>query len=548
MMGFKEIYKLKINLTRQNKALFFLICTLLAIGISQFRNYGLGVDEPYMRRHGASTAKYILGIFFPSLLNDFKDIPYYHTLNQLETSQDRTHGTVFELPLTAIEATFNLTNNLQLLYYVRHMVTFAFCAIGMLVVFKYLLWRLKSVIVGIVGIGILLFSPRLFAEYFYNSKDAVFMFAYATAIVFSIRFLFSPRKLTSITAAFFCAYAINIRPIALIIPIIIIMFFLIRKFYFKMQNYIIKEVITFLSMIILFIYVLWPYLWANPLERFMEVAFLLSNYDLVGNLQVLTNGQYISAQSQPWYYLFIWMGVTTPIFYLIIIILGFTIQLSRFLNLNYFKKVLINNELSADMLIFIYAVLPVIIIILTKSTLYDGWRHFYFIYTPLVILGLTNWMPVQHWLKTKNVFLSLILIYSMYASITLNALWIYNNRPLQNVYFNYLAGSDIRSKWEMDYWGLGNRQALQFILNYSQKNKINIAQGSSMQLYRSSYMFSKQEATRMNFVDEWSEADFLITNYRGVKPEADYKYEVLFEPVFRKWVGNANVYTIYKKK
>ena len=44
------------------------------------------------------------------------------------------------------------------------------------------------------------------------------------------------------------------------------------------------------------------------------------------------------------------------------------------------------------------------------------------------------------------------------------------HHPFQNVYFNMLAGKEIEKKFEMDYWGLSNKQALDYILKMERLN------------------------------------------------------------------------------
>ena len=52
--------------------------------------------------------------------------------------------------------------------------------------------------------------------------------------------------------------------------------------------------------------------------------------------------------------------------------------------------------------------------------------------------------------------------------------WMYINHPLQNLYFNFLAGKNWNSTYEVDYWGLANRTALQKILSQDSGKSISI--------------------------------------------------------------------------
>ena len=63
-------------------------------------------------------------------------------------------------------------------------------------------------------------------------------------------------------------------------------------------------------LIILSIYIFWPYLWSNPFINFYNIFFK------IGNLQVgIYNfflGEYIPVEFPPWNYSFIWIGISTP--------------------------------------------------------------------------------------------------------------------------------------------------------------------------------------------------------------------------------------------
>ncbi|GAJ22942.1 unnamed protein product, partial [marine sediment metagenome] len=48
------------------------------------------------------------------------------------------------------------------------------------------------------------------------------------------------------------------------------------------------------------------------------------------------------------------------------------------------------------------------------------------------------------------------------------------NHPHQNVYFNFFAGKNIKERFELDYWGLSYKQALEYVLENDSSEIINI--------------------------------------------------------------------------
>jgi len=45
-----------------------------------------------------------------------------------------------------------------------------------------------------------------------------------------------------------------------------------------------------------------------------------------------------------------------------------------------------------------------------------------------------------------------------------NIFWMIKNHPYQQVYFNYIAHKDFNKNFEMDYMGVTNKNALEFIV------------------------------------------------------------------------------------
>ena len=58
-------------------------------------------------------------------------------------------------------------------------------------------------------------------------------------------------------------------------------------------------------------------------------------------------------------------------------------------------------------------------------------------------------------MKIISIFTFLIIFKNFY--------WMYSNHPFQNVYFNILAGKKFNERFEMDYWGISNKNALEYI-------------------------------------------------------------------------------------
>ena len=141
-------------------------------------------------------------------------------------------------------------------------------------------------------------------------------------------------------------------------------------------------------------------------------------------------------------------------------------------------------------------------------------------------------------------------------TFTSTALWMYANRPLQNLYFNQLAGGDLASRWELDYWCLSNRQALDWILSRDLRKQISIQTTDGSPLYDSAVFMSEDDISRLNFLwyDKGIEgADYVIAR-QDLTTRSKQMHISLNSPesgfrlVYKKSVGHAVIFSIYAKE
>ena len=122
--------------------------------------------------------------------------------------------------------------------------------------------------------------------------------------------------------------------------------------------------------------------------------------------------------------------------------------------------------------------------------------------------------------------------------------------PYQYAYFNFLAGKKSEKNFEVDYWGLSNKQAIEFILSKDSRNFYNIYPASNMDLNLSKLIFSKNEKSKIKVVSNKLDADFMISNgtFWDGYPNADFaKIPDNFKLFKEIRIGRTKVVTIYKK-
>ena len=110
--------------------------------------------------------------------------------------------------------------------------------------------------------------------------------------------------------------------------------------------------------------------------------------------------------------------------------------------------------------------IPILVSIFFGSISYDGWRHLYFIYPSFLLIAVLGLHLVKVLLlKRKNNFLYILPIILIIPTL----FWMYKNHPFQYVYFNLLAGKNFNEKFEMDYFGVSNKNVLEYIIEKEDK-------------------------------------------------------------------------------
>ena len=140
---------------------FFIIYFILGIGI--YNDYGISFDENINRTNGFVSLNYVINFF--NLNFDLN--PFYKNVPQINEYIDREYGIVFDLPAAAIEVILGIKNTKDI-YLLRHLMTFVIFFLSTICFYFLCLNIFKDKLISLIGLIILIFSPRVFAESFYN--------------------------------------------------------------------------------------------------------------------------------------------------------------------------------------------------------------------------------------------------------------------------------------------------------------------------------------------------------------------------------------------
>jgi len=449
---------------------------------------------------------------------------------KLFTHGERYHGPVFEMFLVGIEKVFNLTKDPRALFLMRHLITFLLFYTGL--IFFYLLCnrRFGNWKISLLASFFFILSPRIFAHSFYNSKDLAFLSIFIISIYTMILCLNTQRVRNIFFHALASAILIDIRILGIIVPLLTVIFIFFDLLIEKNDKSEIKKsaknIFLYTGFLILFVILFWPTLWKDPIYHFGKAFLQMSRYPW--HESVLYIGRYIKATNLPWHYIPVWIAISTPIAYLMLFFVGyFAIIKSLFKNPRqfYIKR-------KEDLIYLLWFFFPLAATIGTRSVLYDAWRQMFFIYPAFLMLAMVGLVSLFGYFKTKfqgpkYYAISVISILLIAVNLAGVGKFMIKYHPFQNVYFNRLAGLDmktVKTNFEVDYWGLSYKQALEYILENDKRNVIKLSVDNPPGEINAKTL-DKSERDRLVYVENPKEADYFLGNYRRRKTEYPYREE-----------------------
>jgi hypothetical protein len=164
--------------------------------------------------------------------------------------------------------------------------------------------------------------------------------------------------------------------------------------------------------------------------------------------------------------------------------------------------------------------LPLIYSIVSGAVLYDAWRHTFFIYPAMVLLALIGagrlWELAGTRFQGKA---GRVAGWGLITVIALNlvfaAAFMIRSHPHQNVYFSVLAGGmdGAEGRFDLDYWGLSYRQALEHILATDPRDRIAVYSPHPPARYNADIL-RPEDRKRLVFARKPNRAEYYLTNFR----------------------------------
>lgn len=426
-------------------AVIFCFIVYFIYGSISVKDYGVSIDELMERTSSLVTYKYLV----PSVENISTESVNFAQIEPLSEWRDRYYGVALQLPMVMVEHFTGFTMPMGDVLYMRHLYVFLLFFISAIFIYKIAMKISGDEIDALIGTAIFVLCPRIFGHSFFNIKDLVFLSAFVVNLYFCIAFIEKTGWKTMIALAISTAFCVNTRIVGaiLIASSLVIVFF---KYIFKKEKC--KETLFFIGMAgiasVLAYIIITPVTWSNPIREIYNIYHTFSNYTTWDGACYYL-GQYIESTSLPWHYIPVWILCTVPLSYLLLSLVGIADSVSY------------GRKDSNRYLIACALILPLAYVIIRRPVLYNGWRHFYFIWVPLSILAVYGFNALRRVLAdTKGRYIPYVYV-ALSLGFILFRIAMYH--PFEWAYFNPFIERYAENNLEKDYWAITPLNSYKFI-------------------------------------------------------------------------------------
>ena len=452
--------------------ILILIAVNILIGLFIFRDYGLSWDEPLFYSYGDA-----LGYAYtPS--NWFRSNFDLNNSYGASGEDHKTRGPAYLfLARNFVYGLKTLGSDPASSW---HLINFLFFQLGI-----YFLYRISKrwMKPSAAFATVVLFStqPLLWGHAFINPKDPPFLTFFLASVCLGFEMvdklvddsLSQKQKIIStILPAVALGITTSIRVLGPLAGLLVFLYLISTLIQNKNAKSYKPALVTFTGyggLVILAMFVTWPYLWENPLANFMHVFQLMS--DNPTHLPVLFGGNVYRAGELPRRYLPFMLATTLTEPVWLLFIFGLVSAYWKMFS----KKLIKTGYFASLTLILLWFVTLIAYVLLRRPAMYDGFRHFLFILPPVfVFIGFAfealfekiNKLPTNpNWLRAALIF----------ALISPGMFGVFQLHPYEYAYYNSFVGgtNNVFREYETDYWLTCYKEAVEQ-LNATTSAPINL--------------------------------------------------------------------------
>lgn len=498
--------------------LYLLLITFLIVGLFTFKDYGFSWDEPLYYDYGKAS-QYAYSI--SARMDGTFDLEKSYGSS---ASDHVTRGPAYLLIGGLVEGLFEKTGlDMASAWHLTNFLTYL---IGL--IFFYFLARLwLDPWPAALSTAFFATQPVLWNHAFINPKDMPFAIFFLISMVLGFRMIDSwhekPKGFQTILPGIFLGITTSIRFIAPYIVLLLFFYFIMKcvtlsdseespthpkrsfakerlRMTYKLWAFIPYGITAIITMIIL-----WPFLWPNPVERFLFTLQAMS--ETSANLKILFMGKALPAYDLPRRYFptLLITTLTEPTW--ILFAIGTVTALYR----SFQQKV----DRAKLITILAWFGIVIMLLVVTNPPNSDAYRHYLFMLPPVFIfagIGTNEIIKRANPCGLKYAVALLILLPAIYNNIALH--------PYQYAYYNSFIGGTKSAfrEYETDYWLTCYKEAVEdFNAVAPQNTRLFVKREPYIAAY-----YTRADITVLDFRTDLKTAnpgDYLLVNSRTNEDE-----------------------------
>ncbi|MDA1316771.1 MAG: hypothetical protein O3B87_01960 [bacterium] len=337
-----------------------------------------------------------------------------------------------------------------------HLINILLASFVFILMYELLLFITKKPLYALIGPILLFLTPRFLGHIPANPKDIPFAIGYMTSMVGMLLCAKWDNKMRILILGILIGMTSAIRIVGLTLIPLYVLFRIVSLFESslhdmakKSAHVLLESLIIGLIAYLVFIFNM-PYVGADPINHFIELLKVTAKYPWYGNIYYF--GESIGFDKRPLMYLFVWIGVSTPLPILFLALYGMVRKMKSTMRS---LKYLIVISLGMHMLIYIFL----------NPVIYNGLRHYLFLLPHFAILAALGYIDL---LQNKRYKKLVVMTGILFAFMIMG--WYVRFHPYQYTYFNILGN---HKQFELDYWAASDKEAMKWLSVYLDENDIS---------------------------------------------------------------------------
>ena len=440
------------------------VCALfLLMGAITLDDYGISADESGQRAIGNAALDFLAG-------------DGERAFGQLRHASNRYYGAAFEAPLALIGRAFG-PDDARAVHLARRALTHLFFLAGGVACYLLAHRLFGSRALALAAMVLFLLHPRIYAHSFFNSKDAPFLAAFMIALYLVHRAFRRETLGAFLLCGAVVGLLVNLRVMGIALFAAVLALRALDLLAAGGADERKRALLTagaFALAAMLTYHASLPALWSDPFGEF-AAQFAALRDQPPRTINLFLGERWYSANGPPLAYVPVWIAITTPPATLLLAALGAMALARR--GLRRPRDLLRDGPTRFGLLLVALPVATTVMAVVLESNLYNGWRHLYFLYAPLLLLAAFGLREIVRFGRGR--FLKAGAYALAGAAVAVAIVSMARIHPLQHSYFSLLVDratpERLASRYGMDYWGLSARSVLGDILAAHPSGPIRIA-------------------------------------------------------------------------